>query len=105
MTFPDSALGRLGDLRTRRVRAIPNEVHRVTGNSGPFSKGGEPMAMVLDPDTLDRLRKMSPREAYDEVKRTLYGMGAGGSDEFLDACETLVEEGILTWDRIEEFES
>ncbi len=62
------------------------------------------MALVLDPETIDRLRRMTPREAYEEVKRTLYSMGAGGSDEFLDACEMLVEAGILTWDRIEEFE-
>jgi hypothetical protein len=62
------------------------------------------MAVVFDPETIARLKTMTPREAYEEIKTALLRMGAGGSEEFLEACEALVEEGILTWADLEEFE-
>jgi hypothetical protein len=61
------------------------------------------MAAILDPDTLDRLRSLPPREAYTEAKDAVYRSGAVSSDDFLDVYEQLVDDGILTWDQIEEF--
>ena len=61
------------------------------------------MAAVLDPETLERLRALSPQQAFEEVRDAVYRSGAVGSDEFLDAYEELVLHGILSWEQIEEF--
>lgn len=61
------------------------------------------MADLFDLETIERLRTLPPRQAYDEVKSAVYRMGPAQSDDFLDAYEELVEQGILTWEQIEEF--
>jgi len=63
------------------------------------------MALVFDPETLDRLRTMTPRQAYSTAKNAVYGSGAVGSEDFLDAYEQMVDEGILTWEQVGEFEN
>jgi hypothetical protein len=62
------------------------------------------MADMFDADTLARLRAMPPRQAYDEVRSAVYRRGLVQSEDFLDAYEELVEEGVLTWEQIEEFD-
>ncbi len=59
---------------------------------------------TFDPETLDRWRKLGPRGTYDELRAALFRLGAASSEDFQDAYEELVEEGLLTWDAIEEFE-
>jgi hypothetical protein len=60
------------------------------------------MTVKFDPETLDRFRRMTPqavcREVTDAIRQS---PGAGGSEDFLEALESLVEEGILSWDQIE----
>ena len=62
------------------------------------------MAAVFDPETLDRLRTMTPRQAYLTAKQAIYRTGAVSSEDFLDLYEQMVDEGILTWEQVEEFE-
>jgi hypothetical protein len=62
------------------------------------------MSAILDPDTVERLRGLPPRRAFQEAKDAIYRTGAVGSDDFLDVCEQLVDAGILTWDQIEDFQ-
>ena len=59
--------------------------------------------MEFDEQTLDRLRNMSPREAFEAAKDAVYRSGAVSSDDFLDAFDTLVEHGVLTREQIDEF--
>jgi hypothetical protein len=61
------------------------------------------MTAVLDPETLERLRKLRPEQAYREVTDAVYQSGSVGSEDFMDAYALLVESGILTWKQIEEF--
>ncbi len=58
----------------------------------------------LDIESIDRLRLLAPREAYEEVRQAIYRSGTVSSDDFLEAFDQLVEVGVLTWDQIEEFE-
>ena len=69
----------------------------------PHKKGRDPMG-TFDPETLQRWRGMEPRAIYDEARAALYQRGAVTSEDFLDAFEELVEEGLLTWDGIDSFE-
>ncbi len=62
------------------------------------------MAAVLDPETLDRLRTMTPRQAYESARRAVYRSGAVSSEDFLDVYEQMVDEGILSWEQVGEFE-
>jgi hypothetical protein len=62
------------------------------------------MVTVLDVDSVERLREMTPREAYHDVKRTIFRAGGVTSDDFQSAFDQLIEAGILTWEQIEEFE-
>jgi hypothetical protein len=62
------------------------------------------MAAVLDPETLDRLRTMPPRQAYETARQSVYGAGAVSSEDFLDVFEQMVDEGILSWEQVGEFE-
>lgn len=64
----------------------------------------ESMADLFDSKTLERLRSLSPREAFDEAKSAVYRLGGVTSDDFLDVFEELVDKGILSWEQIEEFE-
>ena len=63
------------------------------------------MAMRFDADTIDRLRAMPPDEAFYAAKDVVYGRREVGSEDFLEACEQLVEQGILTWDQVDEFDT
>lgn len=58
----------------------------------------------LDAESVERLRAKNPKDAFRQVKDSVYRAGAISSEDFLNAFEQLVEEGILTWDQIEEFE-
>ena len=62
------------------------------------------MASVFDPETLDRIRMLPPRQAYEAVRDLVYQSGSRTSEDFRDAFEELVEHGILTWEQVEEFE-
>lgn len=59
---------------------------------------------VFDRETLERIRSLTPRQAFDETKRLLWSTGATSSEDFREAFESLVEHDILTWEQIEEFE-
>jgi len=64
------------------------------------------MPIKFDPETLERFRTLTPQEIYTEVNEAVHRTpAASGSEDFLDALETLVDEGILSWDQIENFES
>jgi len=58
----------------------------------------------LDPETLDRWRTLPPRAVYTEARAALHRVGASSSEDFLEVYETLVAEGILTWEEIERFD-
>jgi hypothetical protein len=58
----------------------------------------------LDPESVERLRIMSPRDAYWEVKSSIYRSGVSASEDFQAAFEQLVAAGVLSWDQIEDFE-
>lgn len=59
---------------------------------------------IFEPETLERLRGANPRDAWWEVKSSVYRTGGATSEDFLDAYEELVEAGILSWEQIEEYE-
>jgi len=61
------------------------------------------MAAELDRETIERYRSMSAREAFEQAKSDGYRAGAVSSDDFLDLFGQLVDEGILSWDQVEEF--
>ena len=62
------------------------------------------MAMRFDADTIDRLRAMPPEKAFRAAKDAVFGGHEVGSEDFLEACEQLVEQGVLTWDQVEDFD-
>jgi hypothetical protein len=62
------------------------------------------MAARLDPETLERLRTLPPREAFEECRRAVHRAGRAGSEDFLEIYEQLVEAGIVSWEEIEGFE-
>lgn len=62
------------------------------------------MEALFDPETLDRFRDLPPREVFLEAKRSVYRLGAATSDDFLEVYQALVDEGILSWEQIEEFD-
>jgi len=60
------------------------------------------MFVKFDPKTLERFRAMTPQQIYREVTDAVHqAPGSTGSEDFLEALESLVEEGILSWDQIE----
>jgi hypothetical protein len=61
------------------------------------------MAVELDRETVERYRSLSARDAFEQAKSAGYRAGAVSSDDFLDLFGQLVDEGILTWDQVEEF--
>ncbi len=63
------------------------------------------MAAEFDRETIERFRAMPAREAYEEAKRAVYRSGPVSSDDFIDIFSQLVDEGVLTWDQVEEFGS
>jgi len=49
---------------------------------------------------------MTPQEIYREVTDALHqAPGGAASEDFLDTLDSLVGEGILSWDQIQNFES
>ena len=64
------------------------------------------MPVKFDPETLDRFRRMTPQEIYREVNLAVHQVpGGAGSEDFLDTLDSLVDEGILSWDQIQNFEA
>jgi len=64
------------------------------------------MPIKFDHETLERFRRLSPNEVCAEVTAAVHSAAGGaGSEDFLDALESLVDEGILSWDEIENFEA
>lgn len=62
------------------------------------------MDELFDQSTLERFRRMRPREVYEEARDAVYRLGSTTSAQFVDVFEELVDKGILTWSQIEEFE-
>jgi len=61
--------------------------------------------MEIDRRTLDDLRELGPRDAFETVRRAVYQYPGGvSSEDFQEVLEQLVQEGILSWDAIERFE-
>ncbi len=61
--------------------------------------------MEIDEGTLEDLRGLGPREAYEAVRRAVLQNPWGASSEDLrSALEQVVAAGILTWDDVERFE-
>lgn len=61
--------------------------------------------MEMDQRTLEHLRALAPRQAYEAIRRAVLANPWGSSSEDLrDAFEQVVEAGILTWDDVEAFE-
>jgi hypothetical protein len=62
--------------------------------------------MELDRKTLEDLRELAPRDAWEMVRRAVYqSPGGAASEDFQTALEQLVAEGILSWDEIDAFEN
>ena len=62
--------------------------------------------MEIDRRTLEDLRELAPRDAWEMVRRAVYQIPGGvSSEDFQSALEQLVREGILSWDEIERLES
>jgi len=59
---------------------------------------------TFDPETLERWRTMKPEIVYIEARTALHKAGARSSEDFIDAFEELVNEGILTWEGIEDLD-
>jgi len=62
------------------------------------------MAKRIDDETIGRLRKMPPDQAFMAARNSVYSGREVGSEDFLAAYEQLVEHGILTWDQVDEFD-
>jgi len=61
--------------------------------------------MEIDEKSLEHLRSLGPRAAYDSVRRAvLQNPWGASSDDFQAALEQVVAAGILTWDDVEIFE-
>jgi hypothetical protein len=61
--------------------------------------------MDIDEKTLESLRQLGPREAYDSIRQAVYRIpGGASSEDLLSAMEQMVDAGILTWAQIESFE-
>jgi hypothetical protein len=61
--------------------------------------------MEIDEKTLETLRNLEPRKAYESVRQAVLQNPWGASSEDLLAAMTqMVDAGILSWQQIEEFE-
>ena len=61
--------------------------------------------MQIDEGSLEELRSLGPRKAYEAVRRAVLQNPWGASSEDLrSALEQAVAAGILTWDDVEKFE-
>ena len=63
------------------------------------------MGIRFDDRTLDRLQSLEPKDAFQAVQDAVFAMDDVGSEDFLSACEQLVDRGILSWDQVEELET
>ena len=62
--------------------------------------------MEIDEGSLEELRSLGPRKAYEAVRRAVLRNPWGTSSEDLrSALEQVVAAGIMTWDDVEEFEA
>ena len=62
--------------------------------------------MEIDDKSLEDLRNLGPRKAYEAVRRAVLQNPWGASSEDLEAAlEQVVAAGILTWDDVERFEA
>ena len=59
---------------------------------------------LLDSESVERLQRLPPRQAYMDLKQIVFRGGAISSEDFQTAFEQLVDAGILSWDQIEDFE-
>ena len=61
--------------------------------------------MEIDEKTLEDLKNLAPRKAYEAVRRAvLQNPWGASSDDLESALEQVVAAGILTWDDVERFE-
>ena len=61
--------------------------------------------MEIDTGTLEELREMEPRQAYERLRQAVYqAPGGASSEDFQAILEQMVREGILTWAEIERIE-
>jgi len=61
--------------------------------------------MEMDEESLERLRSLGPRKAYEAVRRAVLQSPWGASSEDLHAAlQQVVAAGILTWEEVEHFE-
>ena len=61
--------------------------------------------MQLDETSLEELRSLEPRKAYEAVRRAVLQNPWGASSEDLrTALEQVVAAGIMTWQDVESFE-
>ena len=61
--------------------------------------------MEMDEQSLEQLRGLGPRRAYESVRRAVLQNPWGASSEDLHAAlQQAVAAGILTWDEVEQFE-
>ena len=66
--------------------------------------GGNRMAAKFDEETIERFRKLPAAEVLDRAKDAVYMTGPVSSEDFRDVYRQLVEEGILTWSQVEQFD-
>ena len=57
----------------------------------------------LAPEALDHLRDLPAQQMYETVRGLVY-QAEGGSGDYLELMEELVEQGLLTAEEIEAFE-
>ena len=62
------------------------------------------MALRLDEETIERLRSLGPEKAVVTARDAVFATEEAGSEDFLDLYEQLVEEGILSWDQVEQYD-
>lgn len=61
--------------------------------------------MEIDERSMEQLRSLGPRKAYEAVRRAVLQNPWGASSEDLHAAlEQVVAAGILSWDDVESFE-
>jgi len=61
--------------------------------------------MEIDGRTLEELRELDPRQAYERLRRAVYqAPGGASSEDFQSILEQMVQEGDLTWAEIERIE-
>lgn len=62
------------------------------------------MTLRLDEETIERLRSLGPEKAVVTAQDAVFATKEAGSEDFLDLYEQLVEEGILSWDQVEQYD-